>query len=238
MAIALEIGPLSFPSKSAASEHFRTMLYRHGVGSYIPDPDASELGWLLERHPEYGEKLGPGIKGFRVRKAVFGTLCFEVVRTDGSTTDFSFNSCVEGKRPSELTEAITALRAEVTDDIMQKKREWFRDNGDHEGKVACAITGARITIDQAHADHAPPRPFGTLAIAFLEARGIAPDRSFVSPPADNQYQPRLTDRALAEIWRAYHHKIAVLRIIEKKASLSSAHEGKVKSKDKQLRMNE
>jgi hypothetical protein len=236
--IALEIGALSFSAKSAAYEHFRAMLYRHPVGSHIPDPDATELTWLLERHPEFKDKLGSGIERFSVRNALYGTKCFEIVRTDGSTTDFSFNSCIEGKRPSDLSEAITALRAEVADDIMQKKRHWFDENGDHEGKVPCAITGTRVTIDEAHADHAPPRSFGTLAIAFLEARGIAPDRSFVTPPADNQYQPRIADKELAEIWRTYHHKIAVIRIVSKGANLSRAHEGKVKRKDKQLRLSE
>jgi len=89
-------------------------------------------------------------------------------------TDFSFGSCVNGKAPSPMTEAIAALRAEVTEDILRKKRDWFRENGDAEGKVVCAISGARISIEEAHADHAPPRPFGTLSVAFLRARGIEP----------------------------------------------------------------
>lgn len=126
----------------------------------------------------------------------------------------------------------------MADDIIQKKRDWFRDHGDADGKVDCAITGARIAIDEAHADHAPPRSFGTLAIAFLEARGITPDSTFVTPPADNQYQPRLADKVLADSWRAYHHKIAVVRVVAKGANLSRAHEGKVKRKDQQLRLDE
>lgn len=235
---AIDIGGLSFATKGAAYEHFRQMLYRHEVGSTILDPDATELSWLLERHPEFQDKLGAGVKRFSLRNALYGTRCFEIVRTDGSITDFSFKSCIDGKRPSDLSEAITALRAEVADDIMQKKRAWFRDYGNDEGKVPCAITGARISIEEAHADHAPPRSFGTLAIAFLEARCITPDRAFVTPPGDNQYQPRMADRTLADIWRGYHHKMAVLRVVAKGANLARAHEGKVRKKDKQLKMGE
>jgi hypothetical protein len=236
--IAIEVGGLTFPTKSAAAEHFRQMLYRHDVDSQIPDPDSTELGWLLERHPEFHDKIGCGIERFSVRNALYGTRCFEIVRTDGSATDFSFKSCIEGKRPSDLSQAVTALRAEVAEDILQKKRAWFSEHGDSEGRVPCAITGMPITIDDAHADHAPPRSFGTLAIAFLVARGITPDASFVTPPADNQYEPKVSDRALAEAWRDYHHKLAAIRIVAKGANLARAHEGKVKRKDKQLRLSD
>jgi hypothetical protein len=143
---------------------------------------------------------------------------------------------VNGKAPSPLTEALTALRAEVTDDILKKKREWFRDHGNAEGKVACATSGTPITIEEAHADHAPPRSFGTLAIAFLTAHAIQPGPKLVTPPADNQYQPLLADRALAERWRQYHNELAVIRIVARGENLTRGHEGKVKKKDQQLRL--
>jgi hypothetical protein len=234
--IPVQIGELRFASKGEAEEHFRQMLRRHPIGSRIPAPDATELSWLLERHPEVGDKVGIGVDYFSVRDAVFGTRCFEVVRTDGVATDFSFGSCVNGKAPAPLAEAISALRAEVTEDILKKKRDWFRENGDAEGKVACAITGTRICLDEAHADHAPPRTFGTLAIAFLAARGLEPGPELITPPADNQYRPFLRDRVLAEAWRKYHHELAVIRVVAKGANLARGHEGKVKKKDKQIRL--
>jgi len=141
-------------------------------------------------------------------------------------TDFSFGSCVNGKAPSPMTEAIAALRAEVTEDILRKKRDWFRENGDAEGKVVCAISGARISIEEAHADHAPPRPFGTLSVAFLRARVIEPSPDLITTPADNQYQPFLRDRELADAWRKYHHELAVIRIVAKSANLTAAMRAK------------
>jgi Protein of unknown function (DUF3223) len=231
--IETDIGGMIFPTKSAAMEHFKAMLYRHEIGARIPDPDATELSWLLERHPEFRDKLGCGVEYFSIRPAVYGTRCFEIIRK----SDFSSKSSIDGKAPSALTEALTALRAEVTEDTLQKKREWFQANADSDGKAACVVTGARISIEEAHADHAPPRSFGTLAIAFLEARNINVDRDFVTPPSDNQYQPLLRDRALADEWRAYHHKLALIRIVQKGVNLKKAHEGKAKKKDKQLRLD-
>src|SRR4051812_18580839 len=121
----VEIGVMHFATKGAAEQHFREMLYRYEIGQSIPDPHATELRWLLERHPEVDQKLGSGIDHFSGRAAIFGTRCFEVVRTDGSATDFSFGSCVTGKAPTPLVEALSALRAEVTEDILAKKRAWF-----------------------------------------------------------------------------------------------------------------
>jgi hypothetical protein len=232
--IAVELGGLLFPSKSAAMAHFRNMLHRNPVNGIIPDPDASELASLLERHPEVADKIGSGISHFSVRNALYGTRCFEVVRTNGTSTDFSFKTCVDGTRPSDLSEAVRALRAEVTEDILEKKREWFRANADADGKVQCAISGRLISPEEAHADHAPPRTFGTLAVTFLAARRIIADASFVIPPADNQYQPTLSDRALANEWRSYHHDLAVIRIVARTVNLSGAANGKVKKRDRQI----
>lgn len=232
----IEIGALSFATKSLAIEHFKAILHKYEFGKQIPEPDATELAWLLERHPEYQEKVGCGVDHFRVRAALYGTRCFEIVRTNGSNTDFSFRQSIDGRAPTALSELLNALRAEVADDIKQRKREWFAKNGDASGRVRCAITGTLVTIDEAHADHAPPRTFGTLAIAFIEARNISPDPKLVTPPADNQYQPRLVDSQFAKEWRAYHHKLAAIRIVAKHANLSRSHEGKVKRKDRQLRM--
>jgi hypothetical protein len=58
----------------------------------------------------------------------------------------------------------------------------------------------------------------------------------MTPPADNHYERRLIDPELAETWRAYHHKLAVIRVVAKDANLRRSHEGKVKRKDQLLQM--
>jgi hypothetical protein len=90
----IEIGELSFPSKVAATEHFRRMLHRNRTEKIIPEPDHSALCALLEKHPDRAEKIGVGVKGFSVRWAEYDTRCFEVIRQDGSREDFSFRWCI------------------------------------------------------------------------------------------------------------------------------------------------
>jgi hypothetical protein len=236
--IPVQVGALHFASKGEAAEHFREMLYRYEIGERIGEPDGTELEWLLERHSEAADKIEIGVDHFSVREAIFGTRCFEVVRRDGSTTDFSFKNCVDGKAPSAQAQIFNAMRAAVTSDILDKKRAWFTAHGDAEGKVACAITGMRVTFEESHADHAPPRPFGTLAASFLQARKLPLSLSLVTASADNQYQPRLADSELEKAWVEFHHAMAVIRVVAKGENLRTAHEGRVKKRDRQLRLDE
>jgi hypothetical protein len=92
--MALTIGNLTFPTKSAATEHFRQMLNNYYFGGRISEEDAAQLASLLAMHPDVEEKIGSGIDYFSVRLADFGTRCFEVVRTDGTAIDFSFRWCL------------------------------------------------------------------------------------------------------------------------------------------------
>jgi hypothetical protein len=148
--IPVPVGGLRFASKGDASDHFRAILYRYAIGERIPEPDATELEWLLERHSEATEKIGAGVDYFSVRAALYGTRCFEVVRTDGSKTDFSFRNCVDGRAPGAQAQVFDALRAAVTGDILDKKRAWFTANADAEGKVTCALTGTRVSFEESH----------------------------------------------------------------------------------------
>jgi Protein of unknown function (DUF3223) len=67
----ITVGTLSFATKAAAVQHFREMLYRYAIGDGVGEHDAAELRALLERHPTYEQKRGPGIAGFAVTSAPF-----------------------------------------------------------------------------------------------------------------------------------------------------------------------
>lgn len=232
---SVDLGFAVFGSKSVAKKHFSAMLNRYKAGQAVSDADAAELECLLGSHPEAADKIGCGVAGFRVRKAAHGTICFEVMRADGTSTDFSLGSCIDG-RASPLQEAMRAMREEVQADIMQAKRDHFARHGDATGRIVCPVSGKRVTIEESHADHAPPHPFAVLAKLFLSARGIVPDRSTVTPPADNQYVPRLTDRALAEEWRKFHHEHAAIRVVAAPENRRTAATSKVRKADKQLKL--
>ncbi len=89
----VQIGSLYFQRKGDADEYFRTMLYKYELGDKVSDDDAEILLLLVSNHPEADEKIGPGIDSFSVRTADFGTRCFWVNRSDGTTEKFSFKAC-------------------------------------------------------------------------------------------------------------------------------------------------
>ena len=88
------LGHLDFPRKGDADAYLTKMLYRYDLGDKIAPDDAAILKIVLARHPEATQKIGCGISHFSVRSADFGTRCFWVNRTDGSTERFSFRACL------------------------------------------------------------------------------------------------------------------------------------------------
>jgi hypothetical protein len=51
---------------------------------------------LCTAHPDAGAKMGCGVNHFSVRSADFGSKCFWVNRTDGTTEKFSYKACIYG----------------------------------------------------------------------------------------------------------------------------------------------
>lgn len=92
----ITIGPMHFPTKGDASSHLRTMLHRYDVGDRVSAADEQVLRAALALHPEAETKIGCGIAYFSVRSAEFGTKCFWLNRTDGTTEKFSYKTCVYG----------------------------------------------------------------------------------------------------------------------------------------------
>jgi hypothetical protein len=45
----------------------------------------------------------------------------------------------------------------------------------------------------------------------------------VTPPADNQYEPRIVDPGLARQFREYHRELADLRIVAAADNLARSH---------------
>ncbi|HGW4869696.1 TPA: DCL family protein [Pseudomonas aeruginosa] len=72
------------------------MLRRYDLGDRVKADDAVILRAALEHHPNATEKIGCGIADFSVRTADFGTKCFWVNRTDGTTEKFSITGSIHG----------------------------------------------------------------------------------------------------------------------------------------------
>jgi hypothetical protein len=242
----IQVGELTFATKAAAEAHFQEILYRYDLSdsfnlangnTIINEGDTRELYWLLERHPDYEQKRGVGIVRFSVGRASFNNRHFLVHRSDGTWTDLSYKKCLNGA-PSNKTRVEQALRKEVEADILRAKLKYFVEHGDALGRVPCAKTNELVTVNEAHADHAPPYTFKVLTETFLTALrvilNIDPNEAMVTGPADNQHGRTLADRKLADAWRAFHHALAHVRIIAKTKHLTMSQENRAKADDRQL----
>lgn len=87
-------GDLHFDTQTEARAFLNAMLNKYDVGDRVSASDAVVLSAALALHPEAADKIGPGIQGFSVRSADFGSKCFWVNRIDGTTEKFSHKACV------------------------------------------------------------------------------------------------------------------------------------------------
>ena len=83
----------SFATRAEATSFFSEMLSRYEPGDRVAEKDAVDLGALLKLHPEYEGKIAGGLDHFAVMMTQH-TPCFCIVRSDGTTVDFSFGKCI------------------------------------------------------------------------------------------------------------------------------------------------
>jgi hypothetical protein len=211
----------TFASKKEAIALFREMLARYPDDQEIGEEDSQLLRDLLERHPEATDKIGGGVKRFyRARAVGEPTSCFHLERLNGSTTDFSYMSCVNGKGASLYQEFVEACSQAVRQELAHAKLSHFDREADGEGKVRCDVTGERISFKEAQLDHKKPMTFQVIVITFIAAHGIRIEAGMLSAPADNQYVTTFVDKDLERKFQDYHQKIAVLRIVKTQVNRS------------------
>lgn len=92
----ISLGPMDFKKRGDAVAYLTDMLHRYNVGDKVGADDAVILRAALENHPNAAAKIGCGVADFSVRTADFGTKCFWVNRSDGTTEKFSITSSIRG----------------------------------------------------------------------------------------------------------------------------------------------
>jgi hypothetical protein len=96
----ISLGPIHFNKRGDAVAYLKEMLYRYNVGDRVNAEDSIILRAVLEHHPDAAVKIGCGIADFSVRSADFGSQCFWVNRTDGTTEKFSITGAIHGSKTS------------------------------------------------------------------------------------------------------------------------------------------
>jgi hypothetical protein len=196
--------------KKLATARCQQIIAATADGEIITGEVTEFLAWLVERHPGAAAKIGCGVAAFTVRRTELHTRCFYVLRLDGTTTDFSFKSCISA--PAPVTRVRAAMRRSVAAQIIEFKHEAVTI-----APLVCAVTGVSLTWTEAHVDHAPP-VFTALADEWAGLRGGYSAIQLVSR-VDGQ-AGRVLSEADAASWAEFHQEHATLRIVSRLANLS------------------
>lgn len=113
----VELATRSFDNQSQATAFFKKMLWRYKTGENVNKIDTLDLLAILERHPEFTQKVGCGFDHFEVMLTDHGTRCFRIVRKDNSGTDFSYYHCITQKPLTRKQEVSQAFRSVVKIDL-------------------------------------------------------------------------------------------------------------------------
>lgn len=218
MAKAVVIASLAFRTKKQAKEFFRSIRDRYEDGCRVGEEDDRYLRDLIAIHPEAAMKVGCGIDHFTVEtERQFGrTRHFQIHRTDGSSTDVSFHSAIDGRNVRK--DRLEALRRGVEQQIVAFKQAAFFSGT----SKSCPLRGIPITEDSYHIDHEPPRTFVRLVDEWLAEEGIRIEEIEITPPADNQIVTEMTSPEQSQSWQSYHLKNAKLRLLSPIGNLSDA----------------
>ena len=96
-AMPVTFGPMYFERRGDAKAYLKQMLNKYDAGDCVSSDDEIILRAALAHHPDAARKIGCGISSFSVRSADFGSKCFWVNRTDGTTEKFSISACIHTK---------------------------------------------------------------------------------------------------------------------------------------------
>lgn len=209
-----------FKTQKEALAYCKAMLARYRNGETINEQDSQFLRNLLPRHPEAGQKIGCGVKRFFRDRTKEGTNCFWLERQDGSTTDFSYPSCVKAKGNSLAQEFAEACRQAVKPELDAAKQAHFQQHGNADGKVPCEVTGEMVAIYESHLDHKKPMTFEVIVRTFIASHKVTISPGMLSIPTDAQYVTTFVDEEIRQQFVAYHRSVCDLRIIAAKTNLS------------------
>lgn len=189
--------------KTKIKEIIQTILNNYPTMTWLPKEEEKLLLGLLKYHPNYHNKLGVGIKGFKIKRTSYGKKGFFLYRLDGSYTDFSYLKCLN--KISLLAKIKQACRNAIEQDIINFKIKKF--NGRKE--VKCALSGKDVTFNNCHVDHYGGSFIEIFNEWFKNKKIIESD---LNTSKDNEEIIYFTNDGLKQSFRKFHNNIANLRI--------------------------
>jgi len=205
------IGTRTFQSQKTAKTFFNVMLNRHALGAPVAETDARELQALVERHPRRDQMTSGG--HFEVASGALGARCFRLVRSDGSTFDFSIAECVEHRPTDPRAGLIARFQEAVAPDLEAARARYLAKHLDDDGMVTCGITGNRIMPADGDLTYRAPLTFEAIVTPFLVER-----------PELLQGEP--VDAEVVQAFRAHHLKAMRLDFVQRHVRLNKKSKSK------------
>lgn len=99
-----QLGKMQFDTKKQIHTYYSDMLHnQYSLNEKLNREDSEQLYHLLKYHPNFDEKVGVGVKFFRVETAVQENVkwakcrAFYIHRHDGTKVNFSIKACYRFK---------------------------------------------------------------------------------------------------------------------------------------------
>jgi 5-methylcytosine-specific restriction endonuclease McrA len=222
----------SFPTSAAVERELRAILDRHADGDRLEGEEDALVRAVLEHHPHYAEKRGPGIAYvyvYAIRDTPWKR--FNICRTGDSICDVGFSHCLEnhdGRSPEQ--KARTQL-ARVCRQSISDQKERFKESRYESGEGwRCALCDDLVLYSgEAHVDHMTPWTFERLMADFFALEKLAAADVAIVASSAYQGHSQFADRDLGRRWQSYHATWAQLRILCKQCH------GKVTRKQKRTK---
>lgn len=175
--------------------------------SKLKGDDLSFAISILRSHPNWLEKVGPGLASISVHCTRYNNYCFFINRTDGTRVDISYLVALKGEPKSLEVEhrarALSAMRR-----CVEPLSRAFYLSERHE-EMACALCGAPLYDSMAHVDHV--EPFVEIASSFAGMQGGF--SAILTQESRDGMGHSMSDEDMAGDWFAYHQMRATLQIL-------------------------
>lgn len=106
-------------NKTQLKNKCKEILYKYPLNTNINKEDFNFLITLLQNHKNKELKIGKGILAIYIDKNIWNNRCFNILRIDNTTTDFSFLECISTTNKEK--EINIACRWAIQNDIIKFK---------------------------------------------------------------------------------------------------------------------
>jgi hypothetical protein len=199
------IGRRRYTTKTAAGDAVRKILYGNPIGTELAGEEFDLVRDLLDMHHEAKEKIGVGVAGIRIAPPQKGKYPgFEVVRTDGSTIDFSYRTCLT--TPSLRSQVHNVMQVEI-----EGKKTAYFESRLAAGTFTSDLSGVPLDTSDTAVSHFRGPAFAQIADGFAAAEGGW--EAIELTPSTAYGLGLFVDRDQADRWRDYWEERAVLGLL-------------------------